>query len=1017
MVDPITGGFIDWMCGKLGDSVLQHLCASTELAIDIDKAIAKWAKSLPRGRYVNPKSLFPEVDPSTAKNERPEYFALQVKLVQNELPEKKVWHAVFMESWRWVKNNVEEPQPFFHLNEAKASNDLERLGQSTYNVCVQYEPIFKRAVIGKLDRLDGRMDGFNQYLQEILVAVKEGKRKKGRGLWAGVSVPSIDLKIAPTRLRHGADHLFGREQELAALDQTWKNPSKHILTIVAWGGVGKTSLVVEWMARKAAANWPDFDRVFDWSFYSQGTREHGAASTDTFIVTSLEFFGDPVLARSASSSWEKGARLAQLVAQRRTLLVLDGLEPLHHTPGPLAGQLRDPALAALLLGLAQRNPGLCLVTTREHVADLVPFRDTTAPEWKLENLSKEAGARVLHRAGVRKAGAVAIKEDDTELLAASCEVEGHALTLRLLGGYLSLAHDGDIRKRDIIQFKEADAEFKTNPADADKRIGHAFKIMAAYEHWMADGGKEGQRQLVVLRMLGLFDRPADAGCLAALRRKPAIPGLTEPRVSLRKKPWNISLKRLEECGLLSLRTQRSSLRSSQRPLVETHPLVREYFAQQLREKNPEAWLSAHRRLYEHLKKNTKYWPDTLEGLLPLYQAVEHGCEANLHREVILDVYVNRIERGRRFSTVELGAFSATLGAIAHFFDRQWSRPVSALPKVKTKRERGGVEKGEQAWLLNEAASCLRAMGRVEEALEPSRAALKHSTNGWQWPMASASAIILSELELILGEIDRAMRHARQAIRFAEYGGFEFYKMWSLVNLADGLHQAGHFGDALARFHEAEKLQAKIEPKFRWLYSAHGFKYCDLLLSEPERTVWQLMQNLKPETRNPKSQETCHEVEQRAAKTIKIAERNKRLLDIALDHLTMGRTALYFAILNQSNIKNQESKIGEARQHLTDAVDWLRNSGNQDYIARGLLSRAWLRFLEGDADGARTDLDEACQIAERGPMRLQMADIHLHHARFFRDKESLAKARKLIEQCGYHRRDEEIADAELAAVNW
>src|SRR3990172_2500203 len=58
-------------------------------------------------------------------------------------------------------------------------------------------------------------------------------------------VSTSQPQISPTRLRHGADRLFGREQELAALDQAWNDPTKHVLTIVAFGGVGKTSLVVE----------------------------------------------------------------------------------------------------------------------------------------------------------------------------------------------------------------------------------------------------------------------------------------------------------------------------------------------------------------------------------------------------------------------------------------------------------------------------------------------------------------------------------------------------------------------------------------------------------------------------------------------------------------------------------------------------------------------------------------------------------------------------------------------------
>ena len=54
------------------------------------------------------------------------------------------------------------------------------------------------------------------------------------------------------------------------------------------------------------------------------------------------------------------------------------------------------------------------------------------------------------------------------------------------------------------------------------------------------------------------------------------------------------------------------------------------------------------------------------------------------------------------------------------------------------------------------------------------------------------------------------------------------------------------------------------------------------------------------------------------------------------------------------------------------------------IPRGLLTRAWLRHRSGDGDGARADLDEAWEIAERGPMPLFQADVQLHRARLFRD---------------------------------
>ena len=70
------------------------------------------------------------------------------------------------------------------------------------------------------------------------------------------------------------------------------------------------------------------------------------------------------------------------------------------------------------------------------------------------------------------------------------------------------------------------------------------------------------------------------------------------------------------------------------------------------------------------------------------------------------------------------------------------------------------------------------------------------------------------------------------------------------------------------------------------------------------------------------------------------------------------------------------------EHAREAVDLLRRSGNQDHLPRGLLTRALWRAATGDFDGAREDLDEAFEIAERGPMRLYLADIHLHGARLF-----------------------------------
>ena len=113
MLGPVTGGLISWVCNKLADEGIKKLRSNKQLARDIDKAVARWAKSLPEDHFVEPQALFPTDGSATIAEERPQYRALRAKLMQNELPPKDMWHAVFMESWRLVREAVDEPQPFF----------------------------------------------------------------------------------------------------------------------------------------------------------------------------------------------------------------------------------------------------------------------------------------------------------------------------------------------------------------------------------------------------------------------------------------------------------------------------------------------------------------------------------------------------------------------------------------------------------------------------------------------------------------------------------------------------------------------------------------------------------------------------------------------------------------------------------------------------------------------------------------------------------------------------------------
>jgi hypothetical protein len=812
-----------------------------------------------------------------------------------------------------------------------------------------------------------------------------------------ISPDKIDL----TKLPAGAADFLGRVAELKLLDDAWADGGyTQVVELVAPGGVGKTALVKRWLDRLKAEGWRGAQRVYGWSFFSQGTSDDRQASDDNFLSAAFGWFAvkhDPAL-----SPWDKGKLLAEAVIASRILLVLDGVEPLQYPPGPMAGQLRAPGLKAMLTQLVSSGqPGLCLLTTRERIQDLeeyercVDYSTGAVIRHDLGNLSEADGARLLHRLGVRHASAAAITLDDAELQKASGEVHGHALTLSLLGSYLAQAHEGDIRQRDKVEFDQADNE---------TRGGYAFKVMAAYEQWLQREGEQGARELAALRLLGYFDRPADAGCLAALRRAPPISGLTESLVDLNTAQWNIILSRLKTGGLIEL-TQANP------PAIDAHPLVREYLAKALRERQPDAWREGHRRLYEHLKASVPYRPDGLAGLQPLYQAVVHGCLAGLPQQAYEEVYISRILRGTErdgfYSTKKLGAFGADLGAVACFFEEPWQRVSPALSAA------------DQAWLLNQAAFRLRALGRPSEALEPMRAATDWATENEGWLHAAVGASNLSGLKLTLGRVAAAVQDGEQSVAFADRSGDAFLRMVTRTTLADALHQQGQREPALARFREAEVMQAEDQPHYLLLYSLRGFQYCDLLLAQAERAAWQRQLASSPWQVEGRGEEidTCHAVEQRAAQTLKWAEQHLGLSDVALDHLTLGRAALLRAVLDNSAIQTPQSALAQAIEKLNATVDGLRAAGQQDDMPRGLLSRAWLHTLTNNPTAAHADLDEAWQIATRGDMRLFMADIRLHRARLFRDKAELHKAHELIEQYGYWRRKEELEDAETAARGW
>jgi len=673
------------------------------------------------------------------------------------------------------------------------------------------------------DRLVSIFRSQEELIASISAAINRLEAKQSNSAIAGE--PRVSLSDLPV----SGEHFSGREAELERLDIAWSDPATYIVSIVAWGGVGKSALVNHWLGRMAQNRYGGAERVFGWSFYRQGINDR-LASADQFIYAALRWFGDAE--PSNGSLRDRGARLAELVRRQKTLLVLDGLEPLQYPPGPNAGRIKDDALQVLLRELAAHNSGLCVATTREPIIDIAARQGTTAIRIDLSHLAPAIGARLLQDLGVHGT--------QDELQSLSEKYHGHALALTLLGTYLRDLYDGDIRHSGEVQVVPADLE----------EGGQARRVMFSYETWFRQNGRFSE--LAVLLLLGFFDRPATPAELECLREANDLGWLGEALRRLTDDDFRQVAARLRRSGLLLPAEVRGDA------TFDAHPLVREYCGRRLRESHPEIWRGGNNCLYEYLTRPSKKEPETLEEMLPLYAAVAHGCAAGRHEDALFRIYWKRIQRRNEFYSLKvLGAVGADTAALANFFEQLWDKPVREISA------RG------QFLLLEQAGENLHVLGRVSEAVKPMKLLLHRSLGAKRWAEAVKGAITLSEFSLTMGEIQDAISYGRDGIKYADIKGGLFHRQVSRATLADALHQSGDFSNAAEWFAEAEGIERMRQPTRPQLSSMQGYAYCELLLTLGR----------------------FDEAEHRSAQALQFAESNRSLLAIALSRLALGRACL------------------------------------------------------------------------------------------------------------------------------
>jgi tetratricopeptide (TPR) repeat protein len=794
-----------------------------------------------------------------------------------------------------------------------------------------------------------------------------------------VSINPDDVSIG--RLPVTGPKLYGRDAELSKLDEAWENRKTNIVSLVAWGGVGKSALVNHWLVRMREKNYRGARKVFGWSFYTQGTSDE-ASSADPFFVVALKWFGDSN--PEVGNPEEKGARLAKLVEKHRTLLILDGLEPLQYGPKDRQGKgrLKHPGIRLLLRELASHNTGLCVVSSRLPLTDLNDFSGSTMQELSLQHLSPAAGVQLLKSQGAYG------PEDEMER--ASVEYGGHALTLSILGHFVKMAAGGDIRQRDRIGPLTSAPEGGDHARRAVGSIERWFetrRAIGSVERWF-ENDPDKQVELESLRLMGLFDRPVEPYAWKALIAKPAIKGLTGHISNATERRWRSAIGVLREARLLAERDEDSP------DTIDCHPLIRQYFSEELQKKHPKRWKEAHQRLFDFFYPKRTEPPKTVEEMAPYYQAITHACLAGRHREAFYEVYMPYIRQDRAYNTDTLRAFADDLAALSRFLNRSQHEVVAELDD-------------RSSFILGEIGFDLRALGRLDEAIESMSAALAWDKapgrlDRWHRINAARQADILSTTYLIGGHVRDALRLADEAVDLANDD--PYHKMICLTTRADAKHRAGDLDGAKKDFWQAESINKIIFSDQKWhcLRSFQGFRYCDYFLTVGSFTeiyrrvrktlVWDEHGGYP----SPSSSIPLHALQTEGS-----------VLPVALDHLMFARALLVEGPKNRRRLK-------EAEAHLNNALSGIRDSATRHLWPRALLVRAqWLR-AKGETKEAEETLQHCLAICERDKMKLYEADCHFEFACLYleeaaqgkamnslkRAMDELTLARKMSERVGY-----------------
>ena len=552
------------------------------------------------------------------------------------------------------------------------------------------------------------------------------------------------------------------------------------------------------------------------------------------------------------------------------------------------------------------------------------------------------------------------------------DFRGHALALTNLGRYLATQLEGEIHRRDVMPaLVDIGGQDERDP----------FRVMQAYEtlfrRQVDEQSRAGQppgetaaaKQLALLFLVGLFDRPVEGAAVAAVLAGPGIPGLTDGLAAVSRAQWDQAVAALRSLGLLAPK------RGQAPDELDAHPLIREYFGIRLRRDHPLAWKQAHSRLWRHYRDQPGPAElTTIDDLTPVERAVTHASLAGELEEAVR-LYEHRV-KGR---IAAHGFYAFDISLLLNFFDDPWRQVSPRLPESK------------QTGLLAQAASSLRSSGRLSEAAEAIQYNCQILRRTRQWRSYVEQRVELVQVLIQVGRLRQAIDEATQAVAAAGEHRVSSQIADLECFLGHAYHLSGNTREADRAFRRSNTAARAGSARLR-ISSFRQYALNEFHLDNGSRTV---------------------------VRTYTAKARAARLLDPrggvraqALDALSFGRLSLLDATA-QTDSAARARYLTEAGEHLDGCVTDLRANNQLDELPRALVLRAAQRRESGHLDAAARDLTEALHIARQYGMPLLLVDASLEAARLDRAggpevdhasaAEHLNRAEKHIDETGYERR--------------